>query len=185
MLHFKEKEGIAYKYASVQFRIEGAEEYFALLQKYVPDGDLYHEYEPLQGVDGPIPDMRDKYGREHSPHVTILYGIDPNVTVDEVRRALPSMYLPDYVRVSRISMFDTNTAYNVVKVDVVEPKQLWRINAALKKLPIPGETFPDFKPHMTVAYVKKDWEPPHIRLTVPAVLRGYFEFSNNGAAVKI
>ena len=185
MLHFFEKEGIQYEYASVQFRVTGAEDYFNSLQAYIPDDALYHGYEPLEGVSGPIPDMRDKYGREDSPHVTVLYGIDPKVTVADVRRALPSMYLPDFVRVSRISTFESSPKYNVVKVDVVEPEQLWRINAALKKLPLPGETFPDYRPHMTLAYVRKDWKLPVDRVAVPAVLHGYFEFSNNGAAVKL
>jgi len=185
MLRFVEKEGATYKYASVQFRITNAGEYFASLQALIPDEAVYHQYEPVQGANGPIEDMRDKYGRENSPHVTVLYGLDWNLSVVDIRRVLDGVALPDAVYGAGLTMFDTDSRYKVVKLDIKEPKQLWRINKVLKRLPVPGETFPEYHPHMTVAYVKKDWQLPKSMIKNSPPLKGYFEFSNNGVTVRL
>jgi len=187
MLRFQEKNGVQYEYASVQFKIiENAyvNNYLHNLHALIPDKDLYHEYEPIQSNSGIVPDMRDKYGRENSPHVTVLYGLDCKLSIVDVRKALEGVYLPGYVCGKEITAFYSDPQYDVVKLDICEPLQLWRINKILHRLPVPGETFPDYSPHMTLAYVKKGWKIPKTHL--PSItLHGYLEFSNNGITVRI
>lgn len=59
----------------------------------------------------------------------------------------------DEIEVSNISLFDTNPEYEVLKFEAFNP-DLFRINAQLKEFPHTSN-FPDYKAHLTIAYLKK------------------------------
>jgi hypothetical protein len=106
----------------------------------IPDTDLYTE--------------EDDYGRETKPHITVLYGLTehtPEKASNVVRSALPPGQ-PITVTLGKTSLFE-NEKYDVLKVDVESPS-LRRLNRALRRLPHEND-YPDYKPHMTIAYLKK------------------------------
>lgn len=92
------------------------------------------------------------FGREEQPHITVRYGMD---TVDpkEIAPAFEGMG-PIKAKMGKVSIFEDDK-YDVVKVDIESPG----LHEANKKIgetvKLPGETFKDYKPHATIAYVKK------------------------------
>ncbi len=91
-------------------------------------------------------------GREKEPHVTALYGLtgnDPAVVREAIAGTGPVKF-----KLGKLSLFENaDKPYDVLKVDVISP-DLHALNAKLRKLP--NETdFPDYHPHLTLAYVKK------------------------------
>jgi len=169
MLTFKEQN----KYAWVQFKITDDGGYFNNFKSYIPEDALYRE--------------ENKYGMEKNPHVTVLYGLDNNVTLKDIRKTLWGAEIPKSLVGFGISEFTDDNRYDVVKLDVISPRSLWLLNDLLCSLPVPGMTYPDFKPHMTVAYVKKEWMMPKYigDLVYPVRLYGYLEFCNNGVTEEI
>lgn len=96
----------------------------------------------------------DSYGVEDNPHVTVLYGIhedeiDPEVIYDFIKNEMS----PVTVTISKISIF-SNDEYDVVKYEVPVTKQLKGYRDKLIKLYPNTQTFPDYNPHITLAYVK-------------------------------
>jgi hypothetical protein len=90
-------------------------------------------------------------GREKRPHVTILYGLhgfDPKF----VQAALEGER-PVKVTFGKVSLFE-NDERDVVKVDVTSP-DLHRLYAKVLKSQPNTQTFPEYKPHATIAYVRK------------------------------
>jgi len=98
------------------------------------------------------PDDDPTYGRETSPHCTILYGLHSNVQDRDVIMAFEGVGKKDIrISVDGIGCFE-NPDYDVVKMNVVSPK-LSDLNSKLSELPHTTD-FPDYKPHITIAYVK-------------------------------
>lgn len=91
------------------------------------------------------------YGRESHCHTTVGYGLDPEMTLKDLKVAvLPGLL---HVRLGKISKFDTDPAYDVIKIEVESP-DLHALNKELKDtVGLPGNTFPDYRPHLTIAYV--------------------------------
>lgn len=90
-------------------------------------------------------------GREHESHVTILYGLHTN-DLKEVKDCLGKVE-PIKIKLGKVTMFTNNPDFNVVKISVESPN-LVRLNKRLKKLDYTTK-YPDYKPHATIAYVKK------------------------------
>jgi len=88
-------------------------------------------------------------GRESEPHVTALYGLhdeDPGAA-----KKIVSRHPPVKGRLGFATLFK-NDEHDVVKMDVHSPG-LHALNADLKKLPN-SNSHPEYKPHVTLAYVK-------------------------------
>jgi 2'-5' RNA ligase len=93
--------------------------------------------------------MEDKATYEQ-PHVTILYGFDPEVTLDEVKALL--MPLEEInVEFKSIGHFG-NENFDVVNF-VCESEQLRQMRTVVETLPN-EQTYPDYNIHATIAYVK-------------------------------
>lgn len=123
-----------HEFSSTQVNLSGSiAEKIAEFAKRIPDADLADD------------------GREDQPHITVKYGLHGD-NADEVRAAL-SGEKPIKVTFGKVSLFQTNDDYDVVKVDVDSP-DLHRLNKKIAELPH-TDTFPDYKPHATIAYVKK------------------------------
>ncbi len=93
------------------------------------------------------------YGREETPHVTVKYGLETENS-EEVRKILESEK-PFDVTLGKTSIFENaDKPYDVVKIDVDSP-ELHRLNKLISDNAKVTDTFPDYKPHVTLAYVKK------------------------------
>lgn len=96
----------------------------------------------------------DSYGLEDNPHVTVLYGIhedeiDPEVIMSVIENNME----PVTVTISNISIFE-NEIFDVVKYDVPDTEQLLKYREMFMKSFTNTQTFPDYHPHITLAYVK-------------------------------
>ena len=97
----------------------------------------------------------ENYGISENPHLTLLYGLKPNITKEQIEEVLKRVIDGDkiIIEIENIDTFD-NDSFDVVKFNIKKTEQLQRIFDALSELPNEN-TFPDYKPHMTIGYVKK------------------------------
>lgn len=135
MLNFKlfiENKG-PHKYSCVMAVIENPEKILKFGKK-ISNDDIY------------TPE-----GRELDPHVTALYGLhtdDP----EEIKPII-SKFNKLSATLGAISKFSNKPEYDVLKLNV-KSDDLHALNKALKKLPYTSD-YPDYEPHVTIAYVKK------------------------------
>lgn len=134
----KENHKTEYGCVYLKFHILG----FQKIQMKINKDDLYEDPND------------DSYGLENNPHVTLLYGLHSDVSVDHVSNVI-NQFSDDLdtvnVKFSNISLFKPGN-YEVLKFEAKSPL-LTKINKELVKLPYTSD-FPDYKPHMTVAYLK-------------------------------
>lgn len=137
-------ERTEHKFSSTQVDLPESEakQVQALGQKLIPDSAIYTDPKD------------DSYGREEHPHVTVKYGLHTEDAAD-VRRVLADEP-PVTVRMGKTSIFPAkgDAQYDVVKIDVDSP-DLHRLNAKISKALKVTDTHPEYKPHVTLAYVKK------------------------------
>lgn len=91
-------------------------------------------------------------GREDAPHITARWGLHADSPVD-VRQRLTG-FGPVRLSLGRVSVFPPSVSSDgadVLKIDVDSP-DLQRLHGVLGELPNTS-TFPDYKPHSTIAYV--------------------------------
>lgn len=92
-------------------------------------------------------------GLETDPHITVLYGLHDTVSdsdIQEVVNQIDSNKLN--LEINGIGVFE-NKEFDVLKFNV-ESNYLHQINSMFRKLPHTSD-YPDYKPHVTIAYVKK------------------------------
>jgi hypothetical protein len=96
------------------------------------------------------------FGLETEPHVTILYGLHDKVSDNDVKFTLKKFQFGP-CRLDNPSIFK-NPDYDVLKYNVTYATRggafLHKANKALKEFPHTSN-FPDYHPHMTIAYLKK------------------------------
>ena len=115
------------------------------------------------------------------PHCSILYGLAPNVTIDEVRPLL--MHLDNIdVEFTGISCFETERC-DVVKFDCESP-QLRALSKIIRTLPH-EDPHSTYNIHATIAYVNKGEGEKYIKKITPFTLKpdGYLNSSPDGASV--
>lgn len=116
---------------------------FKEFARQIPDSEVYHRADETG---------RDDFGIETEPHITVLYGLTEH-TPEPIRRIAASQG-PITVTLGKLSIFEQDE-YDVLKVDVTgDDSALRALNAEIKKLPN-EQTFPDYTPHLTLAYLKK------------------------------
>lgn len=96
-------------------------------------------------------DNDPSYGLEDEPHITLLYGLHPEVTVDQVKHVLDG-HVYSTCNIFNASVFN-NEKFDVLKFDV-KGEGLNDTNTALKKYPYTSN-FPNYHPHLTIGYLKK------------------------------
>lgn len=126
-----------YKYGAIMLNLSCPK--LNSIQSQIDKKDLYE-------------DDTDKYGIEQEQHITLLYGTHKEVTKEQVEGILNQFDFPKSIKGEKVSIFE-NEKYDVLKFDV-EKKYLSPINKKLKTLPYTNE-YPEYKPHMTIAYLKK------------------------------
>jgi predicted GNAT family acetyltransferase len=95
----------------------------------------------------------ESYGLEENPHVTIVYGIHEEEVDPQRMSDLIEYYMkPVTVTIKEVGVFP-GKEYDVVKYDVPVTGQIQGYRDIFMKIPN-TQNFPDFHPHMTIAYVK-------------------------------
>jgi 2'-5' RNA ligase len=116
------------------------------IQDVILEEDLYTE------IDEDDPEII-KYGREDWPHCTVLYGLKSEEIEDSDLKETLSEYVAPKVKLKKVTCFK-NDKYDVVKFDVKATDSLYDMNKKLEE-DFPFESnYPDYLPHVTIAYVK-------------------------------
>lgn len=107
------------------------------------------------------PEVLAEYGIEDEPHITCQYGFHGDVTPEEITEFINKTNNPISVNLNTVTRFE-NDEYDVIKVDV-DSDDLHKLSDEIRehfrgRLEI---TFPEYHPHMTLAYVKKG-SMPHV-----------------------
>jgi hypothetical protein len=95
------------------------------------------------------------YGLQPRPHLTLLYGILPEVTDEQILKCFNGFVEDDFkVKINGVSVFDTNDDFDVVKLGVELTPKLKEINKRLSELPNSNQ-YPEYIPHITLSFIKK------------------------------
>lgn len=92
-------------------------------------------------------------GYEDTPHVTIKYGLH-DVEPTTLQKLVDG-YGPVKFKLGLIEKFDTNPKFDVLKI-TVDSKSLRKLNEHISNNMEYTDTFDEYKPHATLAYVKKN-----------------------------
>lgn len=93
------------------------------------------------------------YGIEKSSHITIKYGLHDQLPVN-LRRVLQQSGISSVtIMLGRTSIFESEE-YDVLKIDVTSG-ELRKLNKLLSKNLEVTDTFPVYKPHLTLCYCLK------------------------------
>lgn len=130
--------GYSYGTTQLTFRPSDAKKFIKACFE-IEDGDLYVDDDP------------GKYGRESEPHITVLYGLHKTPTHEVAEHAAHRR--PIRVKLGKITRFESKD-YDVLKVDV-KSTPLHSLHNALRGGVNNSYKFPDYKPHVTLAYVEK------------------------------
>lgn len=125
---------------------------------------LYFDFPQMKDIHNQI-DKNDIYvdpedpsfGLESEPHCTLLFGLHPEVTTEDVTKVIDGHDLDQIFLAHNISTFD-NPNYDILKFDIGYKIRggniLGKINNQLRTFPHTND-FPDYHPHMTIAYLNK------------------------------
>jgi broad specificity phosphatase PhoE/2'-5' RNA ligase len=131
-----------FDFSSVQIPISDplVDEILEWSSKNISEEDLYKE--------------GDEYGREDYLHITVFYGIHSENPNEAIK--LLSKEKSFKIKLDKISFFESDEQpYDVLKIDI-KSSDLLRINEFLRKnIKESTVTFQDYKPHLTLAYLKK------------------------------
>ena len=85
-------------------------------------------------------------------HITVLFGVNDDVK-DEVKKVFDK-YRPVHIETTEIKYFSSDPNYDVAIVRC-KSEELTKIHDELKDTLENKETYPNYKPHITIAYLKK------------------------------
>lgn len=103
----------------------------------------------------PKKDLDEKDGLEKEHHVTILFG--PKESPGDIFELLDEKYFPiKFKTSSKITYFDNSETKGqvVAKIDIIPNKNLKNLHNHLKKNTTNKDSWPTYKPHLTIAYLK-------------------------------
>lgn len=132
---------------------------------------LYFNFDQLEEIHAKI-DQEDLYveendrtfGLEDEPHVTLLYGLHNDVTLDRIKNVIGNSTF-DKLVLHNVSLFENE--YDVLKLDIRYPTRggafLHKCNKDLAKLPHTN-SYPDYHPHCTIAYLKKGMGAKYVEM---------------------
>jgi hypothetical protein len=110
----------------------------SLMVNFIKPEDLYTE--------------EDGFGFEDKPHTTILFGFhEEKGTLSKIKKLLKGQGEIEVI-LEGITLFESEK-YDVVKFDV-HSEELTRLNQLMKDNFDYTNNFPEYHPHMTIAYVK-------------------------------
>lgn len=127
---------------------------------------LYFAFPEMKYIQGMIDpndiyteDEDGSFGLENEPHTTLLFGLHNEVSVDDVKNVLDKRTYGT-CKVHNPSLFQ-NKQYDVLKFDV-DGDSLHDTNGELRDFPHTND-YPDYHPHLTVAYLKRGMGQKYIR----------------------
>jgi 2'-5' RNA ligase len=129
----------------------------------------------------------DEYGYNMEPHITVLYGIHLNETnPEDIVEKMKEMKTVKTV-IYEISIFESkDKKYDVVKYDVPVTKQLQEYRKMFEKEFPNTQSFSDYHPHITLAYVKKGLGKKYVQnlekpfdLVFDKAIYSYFDYSED------
>lgn len=139
------------KKASYEFSSTHAELPKQLSDKIIAWGrDVIPESDVFRDPEDP------SFGRENDIHVTLLYGIHD--TNPDGLKELLSKQDPFVVRLGNVTTFTNNDKFDVIKIDA-QGDGLFRLNQLFKANLEHTSKFPNYRPHITIAYVRKGKGP--------------------------
>jgi 2'-5' RNA ligase len=93
-----------------------------------------------------------EYGRENEPHITVLYGIKPTPSaLNETEHALRECG-PVKASLGDLSKF-SNESFDVLNFEIIS-EDLHNLNGNLSEKLDYQNDYPEYNPHLTIAYVK-------------------------------
>lgn len=98
-------------------------------------------------------DDDDTFGIQENPHLTIFYGLKPNVKSEQVEDVFRNFTGDIKIEGTGIGIFD-NEEFDVVKFNINQQGSLQSLFDEFMKMPN-SCTYTDYSPHITIAYVKK------------------------------
>ena len=96
----------------------------------------------------------ENYGIQSNPHVTILYGLHKEVSLDQIKSVFEDIDEDIDIKIEGIGVFE-NENFDVVKFNVIPSVTLQNLNNKLSDFPNSNE-YPEYEPHITIAYLKKE-----------------------------
>lgn len=147
----------SYSYHSIQLNLDAClseKDYtFFRLQQQIPADAIYRELPQVKSTFGAlVDDPNEEFGLESKPHITVLYGLTDENTFFPIRKALVANGAIKF-QFGKIGSFRTADDHDVIIVEIISP-DLHKVNGILRQFPYEN-TYPEYKPHMTVSYVKK------------------------------
>lgn len=136
----------AHEYSSLQVQITGQPA--TAIRKMgdaIPDKDLQADEGSSYGG-ASVPD-----GREHEPHITCRWGLHFQTPTKRLRNAIKD-FGPIQITFGKTSLFTGDKA-DVLKVDIVSP-DLHQLYALIGRIVPTHTTFPDYRPHATICYLR-------------------------------
>jgi 2'-5' RNA ligase len=123
-----------------------------MMESKIKDWEDYH----TAGIDEDdvyIKPHDKSYGLEEKPHVTVVYGIhEDEIDSETIANVIKANMKPFTVKIEDVDVFEGDE-YDVVKYNVPIHDQLQQYRDLFMKFPN-TQSFPDYNPHMTIAYVK-------------------------------
>jgi 2'-5' RNA ligase len=134
-----------------------------MLYAEIPNWD--EKISMIKKEDGYDDEFHD-FGLEHTPHCTLLFGIHLDETDPRNIKKFIATFKPVDVIIDKISIF-SNDNYDVVKYDVPVTPELKKYHEALIANFPNTQSFPDYHPHMTIAYVKSGEGKKYVKKIKP------------------
>lgn len=134
-------DGQFHKYSSTQIQLPGdMARRMVALGKLIDENDVYNDPED------------PSYGRETDAHITVQFGLhtaDPADVADVIRG-----FGPVKATLGKVSLFEGDQPYDVLKFEVDSP-DLHRLHKLINSKTECTDMHPQYKPHATIAYLKK------------------------------
>jgi len=141
-----EKKGVDYKYSCILYELpeEAADDVMKWGIEHISNDDLYHP--------GDTYGDNVEYGRENHIHLTVKWGLHDAKPTNFFSMA--DRWGSFSIELGEVTKFEGSPNYDVIKIDVSGDK-LFELNGYISNNLLNTETYPEYHPHVTIAYVKK------------------------------
>lgn len=158
-----------------------------MLEGRIDDWETIH----LAGIEEKdLYDNKDhEFGLEENPHMTLIFGIhEDEIDASVIRETIKENIESFSVVINKIGYFET-PEYDVVKYDVTPTKDMLKYRKIFLDSFENTQTFKQFHPHITLAYVKKGEAKKYVKtLEEPfevTFIRGVYSYHVDEGGEKI
>jgi hypothetical protein len=146
-------------YGCVMLNLEHEKDYRIMsLKNDIPIESVY-SHKPLNIIDNYA--FNDKYedlGYENKPHVTVFYGLENDSDLFIIKKFVNDNYpQPFILKTLKIDIFEgvEKGECDCLVIKCIPPKELLDINQWIKQMFPHKQTYNEYIPHITLAYIKK------------------------------